>query len=352
MVEECLSDGTLVNLAEGTLDEEARGAALLHIQDCAMCALLVAQATRLSSEERRIAGRYLIYDELGAGGMGRVHRAYDELLHRDVALKVLAADRGHGAETLQREAEALAQLNHPHVVQVFDVLRDDDEVVVAMELIEGVTLDAWLDQPRAPLDIIRTFIAAGQGLHAAHVAGIVHRDFKPSNVMIGPTGHVTVLDFGLATRRDDLRAESAGTPLYMAPEQYEAQADARSDQYEFCLTLLAALTGRWPFATMDRKELQIAKMLGRLDPTAFDGLSRPLQELLQAGLDPEPDGRWPDMAAVVARLTDIARTTRPPPSGRRGRGCGHRRAGLHRRVVERRLPRVLRCPGPTRRDLG
>jgi tetratricopeptide (TPR) repeat protein/predicted Ser/Thr protein kinase len=161
-----------------------------------------------------VAGRYLVLDKLGEGGMGVVHRAYDPALRREVALKVVRVARSQTArERLLREAQALAQVTHHNVVTIYDVGSVGSDVFLAMELIRGDTLAGWLRTRRTPAEIIATFVAAGRGLAAAHAAGLVHRDFKPANVMVGENGHVRVLDFGLARLAGEAAAAESPSPV-------------------------------------------------------------------------------------------------------------------------------------------
>jgi len=213
-----------------------------------------------------LRGRYVVLERLGEGGMGIVHRAYDPALRREVALKVLRTSGPIARDRMLREAQALARVTHPHVVTVYDVGTAGDDVFIAMELVRGQTLAAWLRAAKhTPEQILEVCVAAGSGLAAAHHAGLVHRDFKPSNVMVGDDGRVRVLDFGLARPTGTLAAEPTspspdspdllatpitrhgavvGTPRYMAPEQRSGDAaDARSDQYALCLVIEEALAG-------------------------------------------------------------------------------------------------------------
>ncbi len=148
-------------------------------------------------------GRYEIVEVLGSGGMGVVYRARDPALGRDVAVKLIhqyrayLSDAGDREARLLREAQALARLSHPNVVAAYDVGTHDDAVFVAMELIAGVSLAAWLTGRRGFREVLDVLLAAGRGLAAAHAAGVLHRDFKPANVMVSPD-RVRVVDFGLA----------------------------------------------------------------------------------------------------------------------------------------------------------
>ncbi|HET6584115.1 MAG TPA: serine/threonine-protein kinase, partial [Nannocystaceae bacterium] len=220
-----------------------------------------------SADPVKIA-RFAVLRRLGSGGMGVVYSAYDDELDRKVAIKLLRPDLfgDEGQLRLRREAQAVAKLSHPNVVGVFETGVHDGRVFVAMEFVHGRTLGAW---SRAAshgwTTIVDVFLQAGQGLLAAHAVGLVHRDFKPDNVMVGDDGRVRVLDFGVAravalpdaaTAPGDGALSSAltvtgavvGTPAYMAPEQLAGEtADARTDQYAFCLTLWEALFGESAF---------------------------------------------------------------------------------------------------------
>ncbi|HEX8110926.1 MAG TPA: serine/threonine-protein kinase, partial [Kofleriaceae bacterium] len=156
-------------------------------------------------DELQRRGRYLLLGRLGSGGMGVVHAAYDPTLDRKVALKLLRPGDGRDDDSvargrLLREARALARLSHPNVVHVYEVgTLEDKQIYIAMEHIEGQTLRAWQKEARRPFrDVLARYRAAGRGLQAAHEAGLVHRDFKPDNVILGKDGRVVVLDFGLA----------------------------------------------------------------------------------------------------------------------------------------------------------
>jgi len=152
-------------------------------------------------------GRFTLLERLGAGSMGEIYAAYDDRLDRAVALKLVRHGSDHTVkadELLLREAQALAQVSHPNVVQIYEAGTHGGRMFIAMELIRGGTLTSWLEdalqlpRPHRQREILRLFIAAGRGLEAAHAAGVAHRDFKPDNVLVGKDGRVCVVDFGLA----------------------------------------------------------------------------------------------------------------------------------------------------------
>ncbi|MBK9035251.1 MAG: protein kinase [Myxococcales bacterium] len=270
-------------------------------------------------------GRFVVLGALGAGGMGVVLCAFDPELDRKVAIKVLRHG-GAGVEArvmLQREAQAMAKLAHPNAVTVYEVGRAGEHVFIAMELIDGSTLKAWLvDEERRWREIVAVFIAAGRGLQAAHDAGLVHRDFKPENVLIGKDGRPRVSDFGLAesgVRVDasptadpghSLSVDGAviGTPKYMAPEQWlGGEVDARSDQFAFCVALWIALGGQAPFDGHTADELRAAVIAGqRREGAARSERQVPtwLWPLLDRGLAVEPAQRWPSVAALLDAITE------------------------------------------------
>jgi eukaryotic-like serine/threonine-protein kinase len=271
-------------------------------------------------------GRYEILETLGVGGMGIVYAAWDESLGRRVALKLLPSDEvGSERERarLAREAQALARLSHPNVVTVYEVGEHDRGVFVAMELVEGVSLQKWQQQRvRTRRELVDVYLQAGRGLSAAHRAGLVHRDFKPANVLVGNDGRVRVVDFGLAQgpglaapttssagRQRPTRPVSpvtrtgalVGTPAYMAPEQLAGvEADARADQFGFCVALYEALVGCRPFEVA---ALQMASE--RKVPRPTKGSRRLpwlLRRALRRGLAIEPQRRFPDMDALLRAI--------------------------------------------------
>jgi tetratricopeptide (TPR) repeat protein/predicted Ser/Thr protein kinase len=260
-------------------------------------------------ERGAAVGRYVILDRIGAGGMGVVYAAYDPELDRRVALKLLRTDRfaAPGHLRLLREAKALARLTHPNVVAVHDAGTFGDQVFVAMELVEGETLRQWLAEgTRSWREVLDRLLAAGRGLAAAHAAGLVHRDFKPENVLLGRDGRVRVVDFGLAKALADAAEEELpapdssgvlaspltewgavlGTPAYMAPEQIRGiAADARSDQFSFCVALYEALYGERPFEAPAG-----TKVPGWLRAVALRGLKA------------DPEERYPGMDDLLRDL--------------------------------------------------
>ena len=293
-----------------------------HIDGCSACRLLLSHAAEIESRHGATitdvhgssgsplavgdaVGRYVIDRRLGSGGMGVVYAAHDAELGRRVALKVVRTDlplRDVSANDLLRhEAMAMARLRSPHVVSVYDLFQANDATLVAMELIEGQTLREWQQAgPRSARESLHVLLQAGRGLEAAHGEGVVHRDFKPENVLLGSDGRVCVSDFGLAALLlDGRRAEHlegspqlaadrvVGTPRYMAPEQREATTvTPRSDQYSFCMVLHEALTGELPGATGEPRT----------------SVPSWIRRVLARGLQTDPERRYPDMAALLAAL--------------------------------------------------
>lgn len=260
-------------------------------------------------------GRYVVLRALGSGGMGNVYAAYDPELRREVALKVLRGGlrtSGDASRRLLREARAIARLTHPNVVTVYDAGTDRGVLFIAMELVAGRTVSHWLRKPRSRPDILRVFRAAGRGLAAAHAAGLVHRDFKPGNVMLGDDGRVRVLDFGLVSDRprDTTEGDTArspketgvvGTPAYMAPEQRDgARADARADQFSFCTSLYEALLGEPPTVAPVARQPEIAG--SPQESRAPGALPAWLRRVLARGLAEDPASRFASMDDLLEAL--------------------------------------------------
>jgi serine/threonine protein kinase len=288
-------------------------------------------------------GRYHVLKAIGEGGMGVVYSAFDEELDRRIAIKVLGADIAvefKGRARLMREAQAMAKLSHPNVVHVYEVGQVDSRVFVAMEYIRGVTLRDWLDQgTHSWQEKLAIVIQAGEGLFAAHEQNIVHRDFKPENVMVATDGRARVLDFGLARATDEADDEDdpqagsrtletafperqgsvlsvqltkhgsiMGTPAYMSPEQHFGQpTDASSDQFNFCVVLYEALFGVRPFAGDNRLAIAFATKQGTITPPpAATDVPAAIKDIIVRGLAVDPKTRWPSMRALLDVLRDAS----------------------------------------------
>ena len=404
---ECLDANAVQDLMAGALDDTARAAAILHLDDCPECrgtlgalardAVLdvtgvdplaatrapvadplaetsasmpgvtsLAETADLGPHAARLVatsdgprlGRYVSLERIGAGAMGVVYKATDSELGRRVALKLLKRPDRELTERLVREARAMAQVTHPNVVAVYEVGVADASTYIAMELVEGASLRAW-QRGRAMVEILEAYRAAGHGLAAAHAAGIVHRDFKPDNVLVGTDGRVRVTDFGLAASRPAERAghllASAnvdgdgsagagsaadgrrgahdgdgsagagsaadgrrgafdvelttagtvlGTPAYMAPEQFTGgNVDPRTDQFNFCVALYEALHGVRPFAGTSFTELGENVCDGRMTPPpARSRVSNAVRAIVLRGLAVKPGDRYATMDHLLAEL--------------------------------------------------
>jgi serine/threonine protein kinase len=349
----CLGDDTILAFAQGLIDEGKAARIGMHLDGCDDCRALVAEAGRaiyddasgLKTALERTASadpvqpgatidRYHIIEQIGQGGMGIVYAAFDPQLRRKVAVKLLRADSADidtsGEVRLLREAQAMAQLSHPNVVQVYDLGVAGNQVFVAMEYVEGTTLTAWLkSEPRTVDQILDAFAWAGLGLWAAHNVGLVHRDFKPSNVLLSADGRVRVTDFGLARASADqapaplpqgpLRTPRSGermfatvtetgamigTPAYMAPEQFGGAAcDERADQFAFCATLFEALYKVHPFT--DGLGTPMPSLLGSLTPRPPGSPVPPaVHAVLERGLASQRDARFASMDHLLRALEE------------------------------------------------
>lgn len=292
-----------------------------------------------------VINKYVVVDYLGEGGMGVVYSAYDPVLDRKIALKLLRIDRADSntqdaRARLLREAQAMARLAHPNVLTVHEVGTVDDQIFIAMELVDGGTLRRWIEERERPLrEVIDVFLQAGRGLLAAHAVGLVHRDFKPDNVLLGKNGRVYVADFGLVSQIDpsgqvaealaprppppalgDIQqaAISAtltqtgaiiGTPAYMSPEQGQAQpTDERTDQFSYCVALYEAVCRQRPFAGDDVLSILQSAIAGRIrEPPKGRRVPQRILRILHRGLSPLPDDRYPSMEALLADLQGTPR---------------------------------------------
>jgi tetratricopeptide (TPR) repeat protein len=301
----------------GTLDTKALRveAPPADLEDDRIRAVLGARL--FGRRDKARVDRFELGERLGSGGMGVVYRASDPTLEREVALKVVRPDRSSAPlrESLLHEARFAARLQHPNVVAVYEVGEHDDVVWIAMELVEGVTLRAWCEAPRTWRDIVEVFIGAGEGLAEAHRRGLVHRDFKPENVLVEALAdggvRPRVADFGVAqpTRvRDDGEDApflAAGTPAYMAPEQLVGdRVDPRADQFAFCLALYEALEGKRPF-----RADQLTTRWGPPRRRSKDRVPRPngswprwLYRIVVRGLEYEPSERFDSMDVLLDAL--------------------------------------------------
>lgn len=292
----------------------------------------------LTFERGATVGRYVIIERLGAGAMGVVYKAFDPELDRAVAIKLLLGDGSRkgavGRSRLQREAQAMARIAHPNVIAVHDVGTVGERVFFAMELVDGEPLGAWLERRRPPAsEILKVFRMAGAGIAAAHAAGVVHRDFKPDNVLVDREGRPRVLDFGLARqgaeRTEDTGAGAhpqaastfdvqltrtgavMGTPAYMAPEQFAGDpSDERTDQFAFCVALHEALTGERPFRSHSFATLSAAVIRGNRTYTAgAKALDPAILAALDRGLQTSPDDRFASMTELIHALSPAGRSS-------------------------------------------
>jgi predicted Ser/Thr protein kinase len=352
----CVNENALAAFVDGQLARAARDRIEAHLGECDDCRRIFARAARArhsvsatrESFTREICreeavllpgtpiGRYVIEAFIGRGAMGVVYLANDLELGRKIAIKVLCAEapsseaRQKMGARLLREAQAMARLSHPDVMTVYDVGVLDDQIFIAMEYVDGGTLRRWRsDRPRSCAEVLAVYERAGSGLAAAHRAGLVHRDFKPDNVLVGRDGRVRVTDFGLArstavacvgseaslTDADAVKlcvpsntlthtGTLLGTPAYMAPEQLRGKrADARSDVFGFCVALFEALYGERPFAGATVSELQAAIEAERVPaPRARLHVPRWVRRVLVRGLRLAPEQRFESMQGLLDAL--------------------------------------------------
>lgn len=336
----CIDDEALFALARGELSGSELEQAELHLCDCADCRAVLAEAARAieasasdqqwldKSAPTRIA-RYQVVSLIGAGASGVVYRGFDPQLKRTVALKVLRPDlygeHPDQSQRMLREAQAMARLSDPHVVAVYDVGLHQGTVYLVMEYIDGTTLSAWLHaQKRSRAEILAVFADAARGLSAAHHKGLVHRDFKPENVLVASDGRARVTDFGLARESQNWLEDRAaddqastelyaptrglvGTPAYMAPELFEGgRASPQSDQFALCVALYVALFEKHPFKAGEG--IALSELITRVRastlqvPVLESGVDERLFEVLRRGLAVVPGDRYADVAALSAAL--------------------------------------------------
>ena len=340
---ECPHEDTLARFVGRELSEPERASVEEHLSECIacqQCISLVVDAFAGSRQPPPAAdakvvvasgtsiGRYVVLDVLGHGAMGIVYAAYDPELDRKVAVKLVClpssdTDQPRWQARLVTEGRALAAVSHPNVLPVYDVGSKGDSVFIAMELVEGGTLTQWMrHRRRETAEIIDVFAAAGRGLAAAHANDLIHRDFKPDNVLIGDDGRVRVSDFGLArfsARPLTVPAERAapvegaertrtgsilGTPVYMAPELLSGgQASTRSDQFSFCVALYEALYGTRPFSGTTLSELADSMRVAPAAKSNDRRIPARIRELVLTGLSHEPADRHASVAALVDALT-------------------------------------------------
>lgn len=348
----CPDADTLVALAEGRIPVDESRALSEHVAECSLCGLLLAEldassstsaptvdavveelsdtALGVSLEAGEMAGRYRVLRVIGQGAMGVVYEAEDPKLDRRVAvkaLKVSPTDAVAGA-MLREEGRSLGQLQHPHVVPVFDVGTCRLGWFIAMEFVDGEPLDAWCKtQPWTA--IVDRFAEAAEGVAAAHRVGIVHRDFKPSNVLVGTDNRARVADFGIAVTSSaqapshTLEGSASvpapgsagatgaviGTPVYMAPEQLTGQpATPASDQYAFFVSLFEMLQGSRPFSGSTPRALLRARESGP-EPLTRNDVPAKLEKLITKGLCFDPEQRHLSMSAVAAALRAVLAPT-------------------------------------------
>lgn len=295
--------------------------------------------TASSAKDPHRVGRYVILRRLGEGAMGIVYAAYDTDLDRKVAIKLVNNSRLgqiQGRSRVLREAQAMAQVSHPNVVHVYEVGEsrfaheddgDEGQIFIAMEFVAGSNLYQWQNQGnRTFTETLQMYLQAGEGLGAAHRSGLIHRDFKPDNVLIGEDGRARVADFGLArtVRTDDLKISSQqilldrkvaasqrlteagaimGTPGYMSPEQYRGDdVDARSDQFSFCAALYEALYKQTPFEGGTFSQISEQVLDGKIRALPKNDFPSEVTNAIFRGLRVDPDARFPSMQALLDEL--------------------------------------------------
>ncbi len=329
---DCPSEDELVRMVEGVLDSAALSVIESHIDTCDDCAAVVAGLGAVGAPPKpRQVGRYLLDRKIASGGMGEVWAAWDPKLRREIAVKLVRPDRtdeDRERERLIREARSLARLTHPNVVAVYDVGEAGGEVFIATELDAG---DSLASRGGASSDwrmLVRLYSQAARGLAAAHAVGLVHRDVRPANLLLGADGRVRVANFGLAVRGrsaspiaptetpslDDGGLVTRAGPIAGPPDS----VDAPADQYALCIALGEAVSGRRPLMDLDSAEMIAFVSERRSREPELDQLCG----LLAKGVSLDPRARFEDMTALADALDAIVaprpesgvRTTAPTGS--------------------------------------
>lgn len=299
-----------------------------HLAGCAECSAVIGAICRAPRRpELTKVGRYEIDEEIGRGGMGRVLRARDPSLDRDVAIKLIlrSALSTSAKDRFAREATTLGQMRHPNVLEIFDVGETEGAPYFVMEFVEGENLDGWC-RGRSPQEILECLRGAGRGLAAAHEQRVLHRDFKPSNVIVRRDGRAKVGDFGLAGTESVHTSTSVVAPLgvltktgavlgtlaYMAPELLDGEkASIATDQFAFCVTMHEVLYGHRPFSGADARALSAAIRSGDVPPAPQDvAIPRRARRALLRGLSADPRDRFHSMRALLQELGPRRSTSR------------------------------------------
>jgi eukaryotic-like serine/threonine-protein kinase len=321
----CLDDETVLGLVEGRLGDGVLATIDEHLDACASCRDVVTHVARTRTaiqplERGFTLGRYVVGELVGAGAMGRVYSAWEPELDRRIAIKVLQDDAPGARERLVREAQAMARLDHPNVVGVHEVGTSEHGVYVAMELVDGETLRAWAAHAQPWRQVARVLAEVARGLAAVHAAGVLHRDVKPDNVIVGIDGRARLGDFGLARSGASNSTSSpvdvlaigtpktaaAGTPSYMAPQLLRGGAASEaSDQYSFGVTAYEIIAGHRPFEGRSWKELVRATESGTIAK-----LPR-LDAVIRKCLATDPAKRHASMGKVADLLEEAARARKP-----------------------------------------